>query len=121
MSISYFFFDLFYISFINLMKHKVLNITLEQIDQMIVLKYRRLVTSQDHPAYVSNNTLGKIFGIDGSSVRRLCLKRFEELNDTKVLTRKQKLKQQSLPIRKRYGYRFLSSDHLNFLLNPDII
>ena len=55
---------------------------------MIVLKYRKLVDSPDHPAYVSNSTLGKIFGIDGSSVRRLYLKRFKELNSIKVLTRK---------------------------------
>ena len=85
---------------------------------MIVLKYHKLVNSQDHPAYVSNNTLGKIFGIDGSSVRRLCLKRFGELKDTKILTRKQRLKQQSIPIRKRYGLRFLTSEHKDFLLDP---
>ena len=70
------------------MKQKVLNITTEQVDQMITLKWHRLVDSPDHPAYVSNSAIGKIFGIDGSSVRRLYIKRFKELDSIKVLTRK---------------------------------
>ena len=44
---------------------------------MIILRYHGMVYSDDQPAYVSYKTLGKVFGIDLSSVRRLILKRFD--------------------------------------------
>ena len=50
------------------MKQKVKDITDPQIDQMIVLKWHRMVFDQDLPSYVSYSTLGKVYGIDGSSV-----------------------------------------------------
>ena len=43
----------------------------EEIDQMIALKWHRHVENPHYPAYVSNAVIGKVFGIDGSSVRRL--------------------------------------------------
>lgn len=56
------------------MKQKLIQMTKDEINQMIILKYHRLVDSQDHPSFVPNHVLGKVFGIDGSSVRRLILK-----------------------------------------------
>ena len=53
------------------MKQIVKFLTSEQIDQMIILKYHRMVKDPNTPAYVSNATIGKIFRIDGSSVSRL--------------------------------------------------
>ena len=47
---------------------------------MILLRYHRKVTSLDNPAYVTYDILGRLYGIDGSSVRRLLIKRFKELN-----------------------------------------
>ena len=46
---------------------------------MIVLKWRKLVDSLEHPSFVSYSVIGKVFGIDGSSVRRLIIKRFSEM------------------------------------------
>ena len=40
---------------------------------MIILRYHCLVNSPDNPAFVTYETLGKVYGIDGSSVRRLML------------------------------------------------
>jgi hypothetical protein len=36
---------------------------------MILIKWGKSVTSQNNPAFVSNAIIGKIYGIDGSSVR----------------------------------------------------
>ena len=66
------------------MKQIVKSITPEQIDQMIVLRYHRMVFAPDAPAYVSYATLGKVFGIDGSSVARLVKSRFQQLNNTTI-------------------------------------
>ena len=59
---------------------RVLDMTDEDVDQMIKIKWGRLVNNSNHTAFVSNAVIGKVFGIDGSSVRRLYMKRFEQLN-----------------------------------------
>ena len=61
------------------MKQKVKQITLEKIDTMIQLKWHRMVDNPNLPSYVSYATIGKVFSIDGSSVRRLVLNRFQQL------------------------------------------
>ena len=38
-----------------------------------MLRYHFRATNVDNPAYVTYNTLGKVYGIDGSSVRRLII------------------------------------------------
>ena len=57
----------------------VKKMTESQVDDLIKLKYGKLVTSADHAAYVSNANLGKIFGISGSQVRRLYMARFQSI------------------------------------------
>ena len=46
---------------------------------MIQLKWHRMVDNPNLPSYVSYATIGKVFSIDGSSVRRLVLNRFQQL------------------------------------------
>ena len=58
------------------MKQKLQHITMEQVDEMIKIKFGRLVTDCNHTAFVSNDVIGKLYGIDGSSVRRLYIKWF---------------------------------------------
>lgn len=82
---------------------------------MIILKYHRRVINNDQPAYVSNITLGKIYGIDASSVARLIRKRFDELQNQGMKTRQQRKKECEIPIRKRYGIRFLKPEHVDYL------
>ena len=38
-----------------------------------------------------------------------------------MITRKKKIQDESLPIRKRYVIRFLKPEHIEFLTNPQII
>ena len=58
------------------MKQKLRDITTDQVDEMIMIKWGKPVTNSNHTAFVSNAIIGKIYGIDGSSVRRLYLSRF---------------------------------------------
>ena len=53
--------------------------TEQQVDDLIKLKFGRLVTSAKNVQYVSNATLGKIFGISASKVRQLYANRFKTL------------------------------------------
>ena len=57
---------------------------------MILIKWSKPVLSNNSPAYVSNAVIGKIYGIHGSSVQRLYIQRFKELNAYNVMTRKKK-------------------------------
>ena len=58
------------------MKQKVLSITEEEIDLMIRIKCGCMVSKAENPAFLSNWVIGQLFNIDGSSVRRLYIKRF---------------------------------------------
>ena len=44
--------------------------TEEEIDTLIILKFRKLVTEAGHPSYLSNAELGKLFKCSGSHIRR---------------------------------------------------
>ena len=55
------------------MKQKLRDITAEQIDSMINIKWGRKAVSPDETSFVSYAIIGKIFGIDGSSARRIIL------------------------------------------------
>ena len=88
---------------------------------MILLKWHKRVTSPNHPSYVSYKVIGSIYGIDGSSVRRLILKRFGQLAAQVIQTRKQQKLASVIPLIKRYGYRFLSPEHLQFLCDPKVL
>ena len=50
--------------------------TEQQVDDLIKLKFGRLVTSADNVQYVSNATLGQIFGVSASKVCQLYTQRF---------------------------------------------
>ena len=72
------------------MKQVLQTITSEDVDNMILLKWGKPVESPDNAAYLSNKVIGKMYGIDGSSVRRLYMKRFAELSIKSIATRKKK-------------------------------
>ena len=42
-----------------------------QIDDLIKLKFGKIVTEAGHPAFVSNSTLGKIFGVSEKQIRSI--------------------------------------------------
>ena len=91
------------------------DITAEQIDQMIFIRYRKHVDNPHNPSFISLSVIGKIFGIDGSSVRRLILDRFQQLQNERMFTRKKKAIYSQKPIRKRYGIRYIKPEHVEFL------
>ena len=53
-------------------------ITEQQVDDLIKLKFGRLVTDVGHTSFVSNRILGKVFGMSGSKIRQLYLARFSK-------------------------------------------
>ena len=48
---------------------------------MIKLKFGTLVTEPGHPSFVSNEVLGKIFGVSGNKIRQLYIARFSKISD----------------------------------------
>ena len=51
----------------------------QQVDDIIKLKFGKLVTEPGHKQYVANRILGQIFGVSASRIRRLYLARFEKV------------------------------------------
>ena len=43
------------------------------MDDIIKLKFGKLVTSLNHTSYISNRILGKLFKVSGTQIRRLYL------------------------------------------------
>ena len=96
----------------------VKKLTEAQVDDMIKLRYGRLVTSADHTAYASNATLGKIFGISASQVRRLYMAKFQAIADQQLPLLEQFEKQMLRFKRKRWGLRFLRKHEVEWLVDP---
>ena len=44
-----------------------------------MIKWGKMVKDNKEKAFISNQVIGKLYGIDGSSVQRLYMKRFKEL------------------------------------------
>ena len=60
------------------MKQKLKYISEREIKSMIIIKWHWLVFSSEHPSFESYGTVGKIYGIDGSSARRVILEWFNK-------------------------------------------
>ena len=46
--------------------------TKEQVDDILRLKYGKVVTDGSHVSWASNSTLSKIFSVSGSKIYQLC-------------------------------------------------
>lgn len=42
--------------------------TEQQVDDLIKIKFGKLVTSNNHTSYTSNKIIGKLFGVSGSQL-----------------------------------------------------
>ena len=51
--------------------------TEQQVDDLIKLKWGRLVSNARGPTFTSNAALGKVFGVSATRVRQLYMERFE--------------------------------------------
>ena len=63
-----------------------------KVDDILRIKYGRLVTDGNHTAHATNTTIGKVFGVSGSKIRQLCLERFNK-NRRKFLPLNEQMKQ----------------------------
>ena len=66
---------------IQIRKSMVKELTKAQVDDLIRLKFGRIVSTPYHTQYASNSILGKIFGMSGSKVRQIYMQRFQEIKD----------------------------------------
>ena len=48
------------------------------VDDILRLKYGKVVEDGNHTAYATNATLGKIFKVSSSRIQKLCSQRFEK-------------------------------------------
>ena len=55
-----------------------------QVDDIIRLKFGRLVTEIQHRSYVRDSILGKLFKVSTSTIRRLYKNRFEKIRVSKL-------------------------------------
>ena len=53
--------------------------TEQQIDDIIKLKFGRMVDNAHHPIFTSNAALGKVFGVSATKIRQLYMQRFDKL------------------------------------------
>ena len=51
----------------------------KQVDDLLKLKFGSIVTEHGHTSYVSDQVLGKLFGVSGTKIRSLYLQRFEKV------------------------------------------
>ena len=49
-----------------------------QVDDIIKMRYGKLVDSANHTAYATYKKLGKVFGASGSKIYHLCKIRFDK-------------------------------------------
>ena len=94
----------------------VKDFTKAQVDDLIRLKFGRLVSTPYHTQYASNATLGKIFGVSGRKVWQLYMQRFQEIKDRELPFLQQFEKQMQRYKRKRWGLRFLKSHEKDWLV-----
>ena len=86
-----------------------------QVDDIILLKFGRLVTELQHRSYVSDCYLGKIFKVSATQIRRLYTNRFEKIRVSKLTLLQQMLLAAKQEPRKIYGMRFLKPHQITWL------
>ena len=92
-----------------------------QIDDILKLKYGKLVEDGNHTAYASNATLGKIFGVSGSKIRLLCLRRFEQLRQKSLPLQEQMQFIRQKHERQRWGIRFLKDHEVKWMTSSNTL
>ena len=86
-----------------------------QVDDIIRLKFGRLVTEIQHRSYVRDSILGKLFKVSASKIRQLYTSRFEKIRVSKLsLLEQMQLAAKQEP-RKKFGRRFLKPHHITWL------
>ena len=90
----------------------VKHLSKQQVDDLIKLKFGRLVTSNKNKQYVSNGTLSKIFGVSATRIRQLYMDRFQAIADEQLPFLERLTKRTKRYPRKRWGLRFLKAHEI---------
>ena len=90
-------------------------LTKEQVNDIVKLKWGQLVESATGPTYTSNKALGKLYGVSASKIRQLYRAHFEEINKKKQPLMQRLQQAQSEVPRKNYGVRFLKNHEIDWL------
>ena len=93
----------------------------QQIDQIIQLKFGKLVTEAGHPSYASNELLGKLFKVSGSQIRRLYLARFEKIRRSSLPLLMQMSEIKKMQTRERHGLRFLKKHEIKWIVSSEVL
>ena len=95
--------------------------TEQQVDDLIKLKFGKLVTTPRHTSYASDRILGKIFDVSGSQIRRLYRARFDKISakSQPLLERLQNM--QFAEPRQRHGLRFLKQHEIQWLTSASTL
>ena len=95
--------------------------TEQQIDDLIKLKFGKLVATPKHTSYASDRVLGKIFGVSGSQIRRLYRARFERERSRSLPILERLQNMQLVEARQRYGLRFLKQHEIQWLTSSSTL
>ena len=91
--------------------------TEQQVDDIIKLKFGKLVTEPGHKQYVGNRVLGQIFGVSHSRIRQLYLARFEKVRISSLPLLQRLQRSAKMQPRKNFGLRFLKPHEIKWLTN----
>ena len=93
----------------------------QQVDDIIKLKFGRLVTSLNHTSYISNRILGKLFKVSGERIRQLYLARFKKYQQQDLASFLREQQDSSIAKRKNFGLRFLKKHEIAWLTNGNTL
>ena len=88
--------------------------TKEQVDDIIKLKFGRLVTSASNISYVPNHVLGKIFGVSKTRIRQLYMARFQEARTVNLSYLMHQQRQKAQQGRKNFDIKFLKPHEIKW-------
>ena len=93
----------------------------QQVDDILRLKYGRLVSEANHAAYATNATLGKIFKVSGGKIRQLCQERFEKARQKSLPLQEQMQKIKEKNDRRQWGFRFLKPHEVAWIISSNTL
>ena len=106
------------------MKRRPRDLTLDDVNTIIQLKFGKMVDSQFHRAYLTNSALGKLFKCSAESIRQAYLVRFarNSSKNSKICKSHSAttLLKDGRP-RKRFGIRFLTPENTAWLTASDTL
>ena len=89
----------------------------QQVEDLIKLKFGKLVTSTQHKQYVSNAVLGRIFDVSATKIRESYLQYFQSIAEKKLSFLEQLSNKKKQHQRQRWGLRFLLQHEIAWIVD----